>query len=815
MKRRDFSKVTATAAAVALVGCGGGGGGSSSASDGSGNTSSAAADPNLATAVSLSGLAIGTNLSGMEWAKPGLRYGQSTLPNLNYTVPRAADVAYLAANGYNKNRLPIQWELLQPVLHDTNANGTAQSIVGAPGAFHAGYEGYITGVLDAHAAAGSKCIIDCHNYCRYQDFIYQGDGSVIGLTPSSDGLIRPYTTDGSQVQERIFSLAPGATLKISNFTDFWTRVANKWKSHPGFGGYGLMNEPHDLPAAGGTSTSYGNEDLAIWPAYAQAAINAIRGIDGSNPIYLAGNEWQAAMTLGTRNPAWPLSGSNLIYEVHLYLDAYSAGFAFDFDTEAAKNFSAGIGSVPIDLDTGVNRLKFATDWAKAKGLKLALTEVGMPIDDPRWEEMFRRTVNFARQEGVEIYSWMGGNQWQARNYAINHVPGWHQNRTLEASVSGPMKAAAGVPRAALFDDGPGYAPAGSSVTITVYARGNLVSPVNVTVTSSNGGTLSKSVLTIPAGANGQDTFTYTTDSNRVATLTYSGGIGGQVPPPRRIYSLADPVAYASTSLSDAAMAILAKYSACKWEMADGYTDYMQGAPSADGQPMRAISDSGYGSSPGNAMEMLNWINKDMGPAGTMSVPVARTVNGKKSSDHTTYDTFGFWCKKSESQPGIQANPRNRVPFAIEDAHFAIAAVSVPGGNTGVVFQASKAQDNYASELTLNGGRPQARWVDVNGQTVELTSSSALSANAPAVVSMTSVPGAQRLRVNSSVVGSASASLAHSEFNQMLIGWGFINYYPRGGFMGNVFSVITGKGAPTADEMAVLERYLGTTAGISI
>jgi endoglucanase len=288
-----------------------------------------------------------------------------------------------------------------------------------------------------------------------------------------------------------------------------------------------------------------------------------------------------------------------------------------------------------------------------------------------------------------------------------------------------------------------------------------------------------------------------------------------VPPPRRIYSLADPVAYAATSLSDAAMAILAKYSASKWEMADGHTDYMQGAPSADGQPMRAISDSGYGSSPGNAMEMLNWINKDMGPAGTMSVPVARTVNGKMSSDHTTYDTFGFWCKKSESQPGVQANPRNRVPFNIDDAHFAIAAVSIPGGNNGVVFQASKATDSFTSELTLNGGRPQARWVDVNGQTVELTSSSALSANAPAVVSMTSVPGAQRLRVNANVVGSASASLSHSEFNQMLIGWGFINYYPRGGFMGNVFAVIAGKGAPTADEMAVLERYLGTTAGISI
>ena len=62
----------------------------------------------------------------MEWAKPGLRYGLSTAPNLNFTVPRAADVSYLAANGYTKNRLPIQWELLQPMLNTTVANAASR-----------------------------------------------------------------------------------------------------------------------------------------------------------------------------------------------------------------------------------------------------------------------------------------------------------------------------------------------------------------------------------------------------------------------------------------------------------------------------------------------------------------------------------------------------------------------------------------------------------------------------------------------------------------------------------------------------------------
>jgi endoglucanase len=755
----------------------------------------------------------------MEWASSGLRYGAGSVPNLNFTVPRKADVAYMVASGYNKNRLPIQWELLQPMLHDTVANAAAIAALGNPGVFHPGYESYITGVLDAHAAAGIKCIIDCHNYCRYRDFIYQADGTVIGLVAPSNPLLRPYTSDSSKVQVRIFALAAGATLKPSNFSDFWKRAALKWKDHPGFGGYGLMNEPHDLPPPGEIFSPYAGaaEDLMIWPAFAQAAINAIRALDLVNPIYLAGNGYGGATTISTLNPAWPLVGSNLIYEVHVYLDAQNSGTSFDYDTEVAKNYSAGFGIGPINLNTGFDRLKIATDWAAAKGVKLALTEIGMPIDDPRWEESFRRTANLARQTGCEIYSWMGGNHWASRNYAINHVPGWHQNKTLEPSVSGRIKAAAGVARATLFDDGPGWAPAGASVTITVYARGYLASPVNLRVSSSNGGSLSTSWLTIPAGANGQTSFSYQSAPNRVATLSYisDGQLGGQVPPPRKVFSLTDPVAYASTNLTDAAMAIIARYGACKWMLSDGYTDFMQGLPALEGQPVRAISDSGYGSSVGNAMEMLNWINTDSSAMGTMSVPVMRVTNGRKNSDHSTYDTFGFWCKKSVSVPGIQPNPRNRVPYNIQDAHFAIAAVSVPGlSNSGTLFEASKTEASYRSELSFSNSQPQASWFDANGQSVVLTSPVRVIANAPSLLALTCAAGAQSLRVNSAVVATANATFASGAYNQMLIGWGYHNYYPSGGFMGNVYAVITGQGAPTSSELMVLERYLGTTAGLA-
>jgi endoglucanase len=759
---------------------------------------------------------IGVNLSGLEWASFGFRSSAGTVPNINYSVARAADVAYLAANGYKKLRLPIVWEMLQPMLHDTFANAATRAIIGEPGAFHAGYASYITSVLDACAAVGAKCILDLHNYCRYKDFIFQADGSVIGLQAHPDPLAFAYTIDWQQVQTRIFALAQGATLKQSNFTNLWTQAANKWKAHPGFGGYGLMNEPFNMPAPGTTvESSWGADDLTIWPTYAQAAINAIRAVDPTNPIYLGGNEWSSAMSLATKNPSWPLTGSNIIYEVHMYLDAASSGQRFDYDTEVALGFSAG-GSGPINADTGANRLKLAVDWAQPRGLKLALTETGMPIDDPRWEEMWKRLLAYARANGVDVYSWNGGNYWPLHNFPINHMPGWHQNRTLEPQMSGPMKASAGFAKAALFDAGPGWAPSGTAVTITVYARGYLASPVTLNVSSSNGGTVSKTTLTIPAGANGRDTFTFTSPSNAIATLTYTSSSASlPPPPPRRIYSLTDPVAYAATNLADAAMAIIARYSACKWEMADGYTDYLQGALAADGQRVRAISDSGYGSGPGNVMEMLNWVNDGPG-MGSMTTPVMRVINGKKSTDHTFWNTFGFWCRKQVPVPDTNPNPKQRVPYDIQDPHFTIAAVSVPGTwSGGMIFEASRADDRYASQLRIVGGQPQARCTDEQAHIVTLTSPTQLTPNVPAVISFTSVAGAQRLRVNSSVVASGGTTYNARPFQQMLIGWSFMQYYPGDVFGGNIYSVITGKGAPTAAELAVLERYLGSTAGITI
>jgi endoglucanase len=824
MQRRDFNKGAVTSAVLTLFGlaaCGGGGGSGAPAvaatppAAGAGPAAPPAAPspgapvPAPPPAVAPVGT-IGTNLSGMEWAT-GVRSSPATVPNIDFTVPRAADVRWLAANGFGKNRLPFMWELLQPVLVDTSANAQARALLGEPGALHEGYARFIQSVLDAHAAAGAKVILDCHNYCRYQDFRYQPDGSVIGLTRPADPTAQPYTTDPAQVVTRIFATAPGATLRPAAFADFWSRVATRWKDHPGFGGYGLMNEPHDLPRPGqtvGTDAVGSGEDLSIWPAFARAAIDAIRAVDPRGTIYLAGNAWGGAMNIGPEfNPTWPVAGNDIVYEVHSYVDAYNNGNGFDWDLEVAKNYTAGFGVGPVTLDTGLDRMRIATDWAHAHGARIALTETGMPFDDPRWIEAFRRMAVHTWQNGWEMQSWIGGSHWAARSHGTNHVPGWHQGRTLEPLVGGMLKSIAGIDGATLFDDGGGWSAGGQPVTVTVYARGNLASPVTLTVSSDIGGTFSKRTLVIPAGPNGQDSFTFVPPDDAVATLHYEGA--PQVPPPRKVYSLADPVAVASTRLEDAGRALLARYSASLWNLADGATDFLLGHAAGDGEPVRAVSDSGYGSTAGNAMEMLNWLNQDTAGMGPLQPPVMR-VAPRRHADLSAASATGLWCRKLVPGP-TYPNPSNRLPYGLQDPHFIVAAIGLPAaGARGTVFQATVPGERWHSELAVENGQAQARWADANGATLVLQGPQ-LAPGAVSVLSLSAAPGAQQLRVNSVVAAAGSSNFGTGPFSDMFLGWSDPTKGAASTFRGDIHAVATGRGTPSAAELDVLERYLGSLA----
>ena len=755
---------------------------------------------------------VGVNLVGMSVYYTELRK-KVNLPNNHFAVPRANDIAYLASKGFIKSRLPVTWELLQPVLADTNINLATRGIIGVPGEFSAMYASYITEVLDAHAAVGMKCVIDLNNNCRYTDFVYQADGTVLGLVPSPDATAQAYTETVGQTRMRIFALAAGATLTQAHFTDVWTKAATRWKAHAGFGGYGLMERPFNLPAVGAIVPGQG-EDLAIWPAYAQAAINAIRAVDTTGPIYVSGNRYSNIYEMGVANPGFPLTGTGLIYEGILFLDRDNSGQFFDYTTEATQPSVGEVGNVTAA--TGYNRFNTARTWANSKTPvpNLAIREIGVPIDDARWQLSAKNAIDLAVLQGSEIYASHGGSFYYDRNGPINSVPQWHQNRPKEPLIFGTMRKAANHIGFALFDDSQSFGAVNAPITVTVYARGNVDAVVNLTIAKSTNatGTLSKTTLTIPVGANGSDSYTYTPTSAQVATLTYAGSL--QVPPPRKMYSLTDAPAYEATSLTDAAHNILAKYGASKWEMRDGFNDYVMGGPALAGERLRAVSDSGFGSTPDSAMEMLDSTNTGVNQGTRLSPVLRNSAANVRSGDFSAFGTAGLWSRKNISEhPGHV--PKNKCLFEIQDANFSLVCLSVPTTTkTGAALMTSVTYALSRAEIRLEAGKAQAVFRDNAGLTSTLNATAVVPAGTPTVVTATSAAGAQKLRVASSEVATDAKTFGATVFNAHTIGEGYYEYNFREGFGGTVFGAIIGKGTPTALELGVLERYLLSVAGVA-
>lgn len=387
-----------------------------------------------------------------------------TLQNLGQTAPRDEDISYLAAQNFYRNRLPIRWELLQPILADSPASLLVRNAyvpaIASNGSLYTNYRDRITSVLDAHAAVGAKCIIGLKNGCRYIDFVYDGSGNVLNLVAgSADGSRQPYTVSGLGV-ERVFGDVGGSALIQSNFVDIWSRIAGYWGvnwngtglPHPGLGGYSLMDQAYDL---GGSPQS-----LTIWPAYAAAAIAGIRQVDPTTPIYICGNDHSYAANWSTKNTSFPLAGTNLVYEARQFLDYPGTGYGYNWTHEASNGATTSTGV------TGVTN--FVT-WCESNAVKGAISETALPLDGTsdanqgNWNTSFTNMVNYLIAHNIEFYTWAGGNHWRWHGAPTNHVPQFYQDKPLEPLVGGLVKKAYGVAKATLYDSGASYwDPAGST-----------------------------------------------------------------------------------------------------------------------------------------------------------------------------------------------------------------------------------------------------------------------------------------------------------------------------------------------------------------
>lgn len=190
---------------------------------------------------------------------------------------------FVTNDNFNIFRLPVGWQWLV-----NNQLG---------GTLDANKTGQYDQLVQACLTSGASCIIDIHNYARF-------NGKVIG---SSGG-----PTD-------------------DQFVSLWTQLATKY-SNSSKVIFGLMNEPHDLPS------------VTQWAATVQKAVTAVRKIAPDNMILIPGSSYSSAQQLPTEagpallnvtNPDG--STKNIIFDVHKYLDSDNSGTHTECTTDNIQN----------------------------------------------------------------------------------------------------------------------------------------------------------------------------------------------------------------------------------------------------------------------------------------------------------------------------------------------------------------------------------------------------------------------------------------------------------------------------------------------
>ncbi|EMD34838.1 glycoside hydrolase family 5 protein [Gelatoporia subvermispora B] len=250
-------------------------------------------------------------------------------------------------DGYNVFRLPVGWQYLtNDVLGGDLDEANA-----------AEYDELVQACL----ATGASCIIDIHNYARW-------NGEIIGQGgPTND-----------------------------QFAAIWSSLAAKYASEDKII-FGVMNEPHDIP------------DIDTWGQSVQAAVTAIRQAGATTQlILLPGNDYtsaeefisngSAAALMNVTNPDG--SFTDLIFDVHKYLDSDNSGT----NAECVTN----------NIDDAWEPL---TQWLRCNGRQAFNTETGGG-NTASCNTYMCQQVAYQKQNSDVLLGYVG---WAAGNFMNTYV----------------------------------------------------------------------------------------------------------------------------------------------------------------------------------------------------------------------------------------------------------------------------------------------------------------------------------------------------------------------------------------------------------
>ncbi len=245
----------------------------------------------------------------------------------------------------------------------------------------------LTQSLDFAQKYGVKVVLDMHNYYRYY-------------------------------REPIGSV----NVPIASFADAWKRIALKIGQHPALSGYGLMNEPNTK---------------GLWPEAALAAAKAIRTVDRSHWVYVAGDRYSSAWHWPQSNTQliadpWMRDPANkLIFEAHMYLDWDTSGQYAD----KTETFAP---------DLGITRAKPFVDWLRANKLRGYIGEIGVPHYAPDAILAMDNLLGYLRDNCVPMTYWAAGPWWGSYILSLDVTGGAEQPQlpVLRKHAATPNRCAA-------------------------------------------------------------------------------------------------------------------------------------------------------------------------------------------------------------------------------------------------------------------------------------------------------------------------------------------------------------------------------------
>lgn len=313
----------------------------------------------------------GTNVAGMTLRYSFCLQAGGPVPDSNFHVFDARVVDYYAGKGMKSLRVLFSWECVQPVLN------------GPIPAAGANYQSYFNALkeLVSYATRVKKM------HVIITPWQSNAGGGLCGACWSGNVI-------GS------------AQVTNAHFADFWTRMANHFRNNTRVG-FSLVNEPNTM-------------STMQWFSAAQAAITAIRATGATQRIYVPGNGYTAASSwemdyydtaapkrsnaygwLNARGVGQPLADplNKLFVEVHTYLDEQQNG-----ETDAITSITAARQNVNPSVA-----------WARARGLKVYLGEIGLYAGNPIAAQAWGDFLNYANANTDTLvgFSWWAGGypQW--------------------------------------------------------------------------------------------------------------------------------------------------------------------------------------------------------------------------------------------------------------------------------------------------------------------------------------------------------------------------------------------------------------------